>query len=50
MIDLEKLEEECEAATIDKCDMFDFYAKNFPRLINEIRELREKLEIKIIVD
>lgn len=41
MIDLKRLEEEREEATIDKVDLFDFYNKNFNRLIREIRALRD---------
>ena len=44
MIDLDELEREREEATIDKVDLFDFYNKNWDRLIEEIRELRTQIE------
>lgn len=42
MLDLDKLEEEREAATIDKVDLFDFYNKNWDKLVQEIKKLREE--------
>lgn len=40
MLDLDKLAEEKEKATIDKADLFDFYHKNWNSLVAEIRRLR----------
>jgi hypothetical protein len=42
-LDLDRLEEEREEATIDKVDLFDFYSKYWDQLIEEIRRLREEL-------
>jgi len=42
MIDLDKLEAEREAATIDKCDLFDFYHENWANLVAEVRRLTPK--------
>lgn len=44
MINLTKLEQEREEATSDKSDLFDFYHKNWPIVINEINRLMDKLE------
>jgi hypothetical protein len=42
-IDLQKLEEEMEACTFDKVDLFDFYNKNWTKLTYEIIDLRKAL-------
>lgn len=44
VLDLDKLEEDREAATIDKVDLFDFYNANWDKLVEEIRSLRAKLK------
>jgi hypothetical protein len=41
MIDLDKLEQDREAACIDKSDLFDFYNTNWDKLVAEIRSLRD---------
>ena len=42
-LDLDELEKQREEATVDKVDLFDFYNKNWSRLIDEIRDLQEKV-------
>lgn len=44
MLDLDKLEEDREAACIDKVDLFDFYNANWDKLVAEIQALRAKLK------
>lgn len=44
MLDLDKLEEDREAACIDKVDLFDFYNANWDKLVAEIQDLRKKLK------
>jgi hypothetical protein len=41
VIDLDQLEEDRDAACIDKVDLFDFYNKNWGRLVAEIKLLRK---------
>lgn len=45
MIDLKQLMEDYDEATIDKVDLFDFYNKNFHKLVEEIRMLRKELKL-----
>lgn len=42
-MDLNKLDEELEEATIDKAELFDFYNANWSKLIGEIQKLRSQL-------
>lgn len=39
-VDLDELEESREFASDDKVDLFDFYHRNWDRLVAEIRRLR----------
>lgn len=38
MLDLDKLEAEREKASEDKPDLFEFYHKNWPAIIRELRD------------
>ena len=42
MIDLEELDTQRIEAQTDKADLFDFYHKNWDKVVEELRALREK--------
>lgn len=46
MLDIDKLEAEREAATIDKADLFDFYHKHWDELVAELKRSRPPFAAK----